>query len=50
MGVLPPCMSTYHMSAWCASRLEEGVRFPKAGETDGCGLPCVYRESNLSPL
>ena len=31
MGVLPVCVSVYHLQAWYQRRPEEGIRFPGIG-------------------
>ena len=50
MGVLLLCISMYYVCTCCPWKPEEEVEFLIAGVTDGCELPYVYRESNLSPL
>lgn len=37
-GILPACLSVYHVCPRCLSRPEEGVRSPAAGITDHCEL------------
>ena len=46
--VLTAYLSVYHLHAW--SRSGEDVGSLGTGVTDGCELPCEYRESSLEPL
>jgi hypothetical protein len=49
MGVLPTCMSVYHVHA-VPRETKGGSRVPWTGVTDTCEPPCRYRESNSGPL
>lgn len=40
VGILPACMSVYHLCARCSERPEENIRFPGTGVTDGYELLC----------
>jgi hypothetical protein len=50
MGVLPACMSVYHVHAWCPQWLEEGIGSPGTRITDDFELLCGCWELNLGSL
>jgi hypothetical protein len=44
MGVLPVCMSMFHVHVWCLLSPEKGVRVIGAHVTDGCESSYGYWE------
>lgn len=50
MGVMPACISLYHMPGSCPQRLDKDARFPGAGIPDGCEPFCRCWKSNPGPL
>lgn len=50
MGVLPTCISVYHMYAGALKRPERGIRTPRNRVTDDCKPPCGFWESTPGPL
>ena len=49
-GILPACISVYHVGAWCPQKLEEGIKSLGIGVMDSCETPRGYWEWSLSPL
>lgn len=49
MGVLPACMSMYHMRAWGRGQKRVWDPLELTGIIDGCDLPHGCWESNLGP-
>ena len=50
MSVSSPFMSVYHLHAWWAPSLEEGVGAPGIEVIDDCDLTCGCGELNLGSL
>lgn len=50
MCVLPACMYTYYVHAWCPWGPKVGVVSPGSGVPDGCESPCGSLKPNLGPL
>ena len=50
MSILPACIYVYDVCACCPQTLEEGIRSPVSGITDGCELSYGYQESHPGPL
>lgn len=50
MSVLPVCICPYFMQAWYPQWLEDGVRFPGPGITNGFSPQCGQLELNMGHL
>jgi hypothetical protein len=51
MSVLPTFICIYHMHTCCPGKLEEGMRVPGTGLTNGFEVPSGFWELNfLDPL
>lgn len=49
-GVLPTCISVFHLYVYCPHRPENGIRCPGTGVTDGCEQLCGCWKSDLGLL
>jgi hypothetical protein len=50
LGVLPACMSVYHVHGWCLQKPEEGIKRFGTGGIGGCEPPHGDWELSSGPL